>query len=230
MKNYPALYGAPLLSPGSVQALLRDPSIHWKKGRSAFEAAHSWVAAQLNEQDGWPKEIDALLKTAPEWGGARLVTGFFEHATPLDTDRGPTNTDLLALARTPGALGVIAVEAKAGETFGDRIDQWNTTPGRASRLGWACDLLGIMQAYCGSLRWQLFHRTAAAILEAQRFLAPQAIMLVHDFAAEPCWVEDYKSFADAAGFVGADVGKLSEAKSVGGVTIRLGWAQGRLSA
>jgi hypothetical protein len=229
MRNYPALYPAPMLNPSSVQALLRDPSVHWKKGRSAYEAAHTWVASQLNEPNGWPKEVDALLQTAPEWAGARLVTGFFEHATPLDTDRGPTNTDLLILARATSALGVIAVEAKAGEPFGDKVEQWNTTAGRADRLRWACDVLGMDPTRCGPLRWQLFHRTAAAILEAQRFCAPQAMMLVHDFAPEPCWVEDYKAFAEVAGFVGAEVGAASEAKSVGGVIMRLGWAQGDLT-
>lgn len=154
------------------------------------------------------------------------MTGFFEHATPLDTERGPTNTDLLAVARTPNALGVIAVEAKAGESFGELIDQWNTTPGRAERLRWICDLFGVTPADVGQLRWQLFHRTAAAVIEANRFLAPQAIMLVHDFAPEPCWVEDYTAFAEVLGISNAAIGALSSAKMINGVSLRLGWARG----
>jgi hypothetical protein len=225
MKNYPSLYGAPLTNPLSVQGLLRDPIVHWRKGRSAYEAAHAWVGANLNETGGWPKEVRTLLITAPEWAETRLLIGFFEHATALDTERSPTNTDVMILARAPQALGLIAVEAKAGEPFGERVERWNTSTGRAERLNWACDLLGLDPRDCGHLRWQLFHRTIAAVVEAQRFMAAQALMLVHDFAPEPCWVDDYVAFADAAGFVGARVGALSSIKNVGGVSVRLGWVR-----
>lgn len=222
MKNFPTLYGSPLLAADSVRPLLRDPILHWKQGRSAYEAAHAWVTANLRAPGGWPKEVRELLAVSPDWASAEVITGFFEHATALDTPQGPTNSDLLILARMPSDLGVIAVEAKAGETFGEMIQAWNTSPGREVRLKWACGLFGLDPAACGLLRWQLFHRTAAAVLEAKRFLAPKAIMLVHDFAAQPSWVDDYKAFAQALGFAEADVNCLSTPRVIEGVTLQLG--------
>ncbi|MFZ4072065.1 MAG: DUF6946 family protein [Caulobacterales bacterium] len=226
MKNYPTLYGSPLLAPASVQPLLRDPTLHWKKGRSAYEGAHTWVTANLQTPGGWPEEVRELLASSPDWATAEVVTGFFEHATALDTAQRPTNSDLMIVAKTQSTLGVIAVEAKAGEPFGDTITAWNTSPGRNNRLEWACNLFGVDPHSCGPLRWQLFHRTAAALLEAKRFLAPNAIMLVHDFAAEPCWVDDYRAFAQALSFSEAGVDRLSGPRVIEGVSLQLGWVRG----
>lgn len=78
MKNYPRLYAAPLLKPESVQPLLRDPELHWKKGRSAYEAAHAWVTGNLQKEGGLPLLVRATLGVAPEWKNAELVSGFGE--------------------------------------------------------------------------------------------------------------------------------------------------------
>ncbi|MEZ5985642.1 MAG: hypothetical protein R3B94_06800 [Hyphomonas sp.] len=223
MKNYPRLYGAPLMQPESVQSLLRDPQLHWKQGRSAYESAHAWLDGNLQKDGGLPPLVRDVLNGAPEWSDAELVTGFFEHATPLDTLVGPSNSDLLIVCRLAEALGVMAVEAKAGETFGELVSVWNTTPGKSARLAWACDLLGADLNASNNLRWQLFHRTASAVLEAKRYHAPNAVMLVHDFSEQPSWVEDFLLFADAIGIQGAGVGRLSEPKAVDGVALRLAW-------
>ncbi|WP_375208633.1 DUF6946 family protein [Hyphomonas jannaschiana] len=223
MKNYPRLYAAPLLKPESVQPLLRDPELHWKKGRSAYEAAHSWVNGNLQKEGGLPLLVRATLNVAPEWKNAELVSGFFEHATPLDTNRGPSNSDLLAVCRLESTLGIIAVEAKAGETFGELISVWNTTAGRSARLSWACKLFGVDEEDCGDLRWQLFHRTASAVLEAKRYHAPHAAMLVHDFSAEPGWYDDYAAFAEVIGVKGTSIGTMSDPVVVEGISLRLAW-------
>jgi len=117
----------------------------------------------------------------------------------------------------------MTVEAKAGETFGDLVSVWNTSPGRASRLGWACSLFGIETSACNDLRWQLFHRTASAVIEAKRFHARHAVMMVHDFSKTPSWVADYSAFANAIGIAGAEVGGMTKPKLVDGVSLRLGW-------
>jgi hypothetical protein len=215
--DYPRLYGAPFTAPEQAQALLRDPQLHWKKGRSAYELSHAWVDA-----DGLPKSVSALLAHADEWSDANLAAGFFEHSTALDTMVGPSCTDLLALVRMPVGLGVIAVEGKAGESFGEVIKDWNNTAGKQARLEWACTMFGVDPATALDLRWQLFHRTASAVLEARRFCASHAIMLVHDFSSG-VGLGDFKAFAGALSVVGAGENALSEARVIGGVSLRLGW-------
>jgi Domain of unknown function (DUF6946) len=221
--DYPRLYGAPLSSPEQAQALLRDPQLHWKKGRSAYELAHAWVGP-----GGTPKSVMGLFETAPEWRGATLIAGFVEHGTALDTMAGPSWTDLLAIMCVQDRLGVVAVEGKAGESFGPLIGDWNTTPGREARLRWACAMFGVDAGVANALRWQLFHRTASAVIEAKRFCAKQAMMLVHDFGAG-VGLDDYRSFAAALGFsAGEDT--LSNARTVEGVALRLGWLRDTPSA
>jgi len=222
-RNYPSLYGAPLIAPIQVKPLLRDPELHWKPGRSAYQSAESWMKGSLREAGGLPRTVRCTLDRAEEWVGAEMVAGFFEHATPLDTLKGPSSNDVLAVCRLPDSLGVMAVEAKAGETFGELVSVWNTSPGRASRLGWACSLFGVEPSACNELRWQLFHRTASAVIEAKRFHARHAVMMVHDFSKTPSWVADYSAFANAIGITGAEVGGMTEAKLVDGVSLRLGW-------
>ena len=41
------------------------------------------------------------------------------------------------------------------------------------------------------LRYQLLHRTAAAVFDAQRFAAPHALMLIHSFSEQDAWLDDY---------------------------------------
>lgn len=229
MKNYPSLYGAPLSNPIEAKLLLRDPELHWKKGRSAYEAAHAWMNRNTRNNGGMPSSIRALLNEATEWKDAEIVAGFFEHATPLDTHHGPSSNDVLAICRLSEALGVIAVEAKAGEPFGEVVSVWNSTPGKTARLKWACDFFGIDPATSGGLRWQLFHRTASAIIEAKRFHAPRAIMLIHDFSADASWLDDYLAFAKAIGVEGSGAGKLSDRQLVQGVALRLAWVRDGIS-
>jgi hypothetical protein len=222
-RNFPSLYGAPLTVPIQVKPLLRDPELHWKPGRSAYQSAESWVNGSLRDAGGLPRAVRCTLDQAEEWRGAEMVVGFFEHATALDTLTGPSSNDVLAVCRLSDTLGVMAVEAKAGETFGELVSVWNTSPGKASRLDWVCSLFGIEPSACNELRWQLFHRTASAVIEAKRFQARHAVMMVHDFSKTPSWVADYCAFANAIGITGAEVGGMSEPKLVDGVSLRLGW-------
>ena len=224
--DFQRLYGAPLTKPQDAQQFLRDPQLHWKKGRSAYEAAHAWIGHGGSRGVGLPGRVRDLLNSSPEWTNASVVTGFFEHATPLDTQKGPSNIDILVVCGLDQCLGIIAVEAKAGEPFGDLVSVWRTakpSPGKDARLAWACEFFGVSAAACDPLRWQLFHRTASAIIEAQRFRAKHAIMLVHDFCPEPSWVEDFLAFASAIGIHGAQVGGISDAKTLQGVSLRLAW-------
>jgi hypothetical protein len=58
--------------------------------------------------------------------------------------------------------------------------------------------LGLEQA-ADSIRYQLLHRAASAILAAEEFFAPYAVMLVHSFSPSGKWFEDFAQFAEMFG-------------------------------
>ena len=121
----------------------------------------------------------------------------------------------------------IAVEGKAEEPFGDdTVSEWRGTqsPGREERLAYLLDVLGLADdERLAPIRYQLLHRTASAIIEARRFGATHAVMLVHSFSPTDTWFEDFAAFAALYG-ANAKKGSTVQASTLGDVTLHLGWA------
>ena len=123
----------------------------------------------------------------------------------------------------------MGVEAKVTESFGPLVSEWigQGSDGKEDRLQRLCDLLGFDRAAVGDLRYQLFHRTAAAILEARRYRANKAVMMVHSFCENATGQPDFLAFFEQMGVRGSGRDLLSEPKEVGGVSLRIGWASDR---
>jgi len=109
----------------------------------------------------------------------------------------------------PRELVSIAVEGKVLESFGPVMADWlkNASSGKLLRLRFLCHRLGIdadiflnpavqldPKTFPGSIRYQLIHRTAAALIEAERFCAKHAVMLVHSFDPSDSGFSDYEAF------------------------------------
>ncbi|XOV83805.1 MAG: DUF6946 family protein [bacterium] len=76
-----------------------------------------------------------------------------------------------------------------------------------------------------SIRYQLLHRTASAVIEANRFHAQTAIMLVHSFSQEDMWYEDFTDFSALFGIAPIkDHAHFAGQKSV--EDLYLGWIVG----
>jgi hypothetical protein len=75
------------------------------------------------------------------------------------------------------------------------------------------------------LRYQLFHRTASAVFEAERYGVGRATMVVHSFDPKDAGFADFSAFSKALGVGEPAVGGMTGAKSVGGVELRLGWVR-----
>ena len=73
--------------------------------------------------------------------------------------------------------------------------------------------------------YQLLHRTASAVIEAERFGAVQAVMLVHSFSPSNRWFVEYKAFAGLFG-VTAEVGRLSTVRAKDNMPLHLTWVHG----
>jgi hypothetical protein len=207
-----------LSRPEHVQPFLAKPELHWKKGYSAYELASSWIAA-----DDFPKTVRAVLETCPAYRGAALIQGFFERETDLRTPGRPSQTDLLVLAWLDSGPGIIGVEGKVEESFGPVVSEWNVTPGTERRLEHLCSVLGLSRERANPLRYQLVHRTAAALFEAERYRAKNALMLVHSFSTADASLQDFLAFAEAAGMPVGGKNQISPERRIGDVNLRLGW-------
>jgi hypothetical protein len=204
------------------QWLLARPGVHWKHGASAMALADAWEHA-----DGWPKAVADSLATDRELSDLTMLLALPEHQVPLKGGSTASQTDLFVLANGPDGLVAIAVEGKAKEPFGDQtVSEWRATPtnGRRERLAQLLEVLELDDDdRLSPIRYQLLHRTASAVIEARRFGARHAVMLVHSFPDGEDWFEDFAAFAD---LYGAAVSRSSTTpvREVGGVTLHLGWA------
>lgn len=211
------IHAKTLTKPEDARPFLGDPEKHWKAGRSAMELATSWIGS-----GGIPATVADALASTPGYKDSRLVLGSLEHETALPGGGRPSQTDLLALVASGGALAVIGVEGKVSETFGPRIAEWNDgSPGKTKRWAFLRETLQY-GGDDGTLRYQLFHRTASAVLEARSFGAARAMMLVHSFCPDATGFADFSRFADALGLK-AGLNGVTDAVELGDVELRLAW-------
>ena len=213
-------YAQEIAKPEDVIPHLAKKERDWKKGCSAYELAHSWVNA-----DDIPYPVRAVLDTCADYVGACLVEGLFEREVDLRTPGRRSQTDLLAFAKLVHGSAVIAVEGKVDEPFADIVSTWNDSPGKELRLEALCAFLGLKVADVGGLRYQLLHRTASAIYEAQRYRAERAIMLVHSFSVTDASFRDFQAFAESMGMPVQAVNQVSEERECEGTRLRLAWVK-----
>lgn len=211
----------PTSGPDSWRALLADPAKHWRVGFSARALATSWEAA-----GDFPPEVRAALEAVPAFANAEIVLGIPEHRVALPGGSRPSQSDLFVLFRTAAASAAMAVEGKVSESFDRTVDEWlaDGSAGKAERLKYLASTLGV-RTIPGSIRYQLLHRTASAIIEACRFLSPHAIMLVHSFSQTAEWYDDYAAFCSMLGAV-PQVGAIVPVPGTTGPMLHLGWVTG----
>jgi hypothetical protein len=221
----------PSHGPTHWRQFLGNPDVHWKRGRSAFELAVAWEIAQ-HQPRGLPGEIAVALDAVPQLNSAELRFALPEHKVALDTTRGQSQSDLWALLQNERGLISLAVEGKAGEQFDELVEVWlRADRGKGSRprrFQWLCDQLGIdgSDGRCDKLRYQLFHRTAAALIMAQRYRAFAAVMIIQSFpGGEVSW-NDFKNFAAFLG-TEARVDNLSVVTGDDNPMLYIGWVNSR---
>lgn len=209
----------PLLKPEDVIPHLAKPDLHWKSGYSAQELAITWAQSS----NDFPPAVRVALSAVPDYSDAELVDGFFEREIELGSPGRNSQADLLVIAGLRLELGVIAVEGKVNEPFGELVKDWNTTPGKQVRLARLAQTLGMDIADVGGARYQLLHRTASAIYEAKRYRCRHAMMLVHSFSPTHRWFEDFAAFASLMNQPVSVPGSVSIAKMCEGISLRLAW-------
>lgn len=198
---------------------LAEPAKQWRQGYSARTLAFSW-----QEAGGFPTEVYSAL--ASHFPKTELQLALPEHQVSLPGGSRPSQNDIWVLARSQGHLISIAVEGKVSEPFGPTVREWRAeaSPGKGERLTYLLKLL-VLSSVPETTRYQLLHRTASAIIEARRFNAPHAVMLVHSFSQSSEWFQEYAAFVSLLGSSAVEndlvfVGTLS------GTSLHLGWVRG----
>lgn len=245
----------PTQSADDWKRLLADPDKHWRTGYSAKALAHCWEAAHdfppsvravfdsssfalfhgIEMLLGIPERqvplpgrgkasCSDLFVLAKSSGDLVSITVEGKVAESFDvlvsewllrksvpetvtTEVAPTGEEVEAVA-TPTA------PHKSGPSAG-----------KLKRLAYLCQMLGVDEEAVRPLRYQLLHRTVSALIEAERFNAPHALMLVHSFSQTCEWFDDYKNFATALG-VAVEPNAIAYVGKRAGVELYLGWATG----
>jgi hypothetical protein len=205
--------------------LLAKPEKHWRKGYSARALAHCW-----EEADGFPPEIARLLSGSgiAALDDVKLLLAFPEYVTPLRGKGKSSHSDVFVLGKgADGGLVSVMVEGKVAEPFGETMNQWTAgmSDNKGIRLEYLKEILGLSGQIPGEIRYQLVHRTASAVIEAKRFNAQYAVMVVHSFSKED---EGFGDCAAFAGLFGAEVrvGRLVHLNETNGIDLYCGWARG----
>jgi len=133
----------------------------------------------------------------------------------------------LVYAKLSNGFLAIAVEGKVKESFDKYVSQKEMTPGVEARILNLCNRLEISPDDVQGIRYQLLHRTVSAVLEAERYGAEHALMLVHSFCASNTSFADYHDFATLLGFPenAVQINQILGFKQLGNVKLHLGWVR-----
>jgi len=212
----------PSSGPGDWRSLLAEPEKHWARRYSARTLAHCWEAA-----DGFPPEVRSILSQNSALANAEPLLIFPEWKIPLPGGSRPSQSDVWVLAKNQDSLISIAIEGKVEEPFDTTVGEWKTdeSRGKETRLSYLAEVLGLGEPIPDNVRYQLLHRTASAVIEAERFGARHAVMLVHSFSHDSQWFTDFVAFVSL--FVQTPkVGQLVTVTAAKGLPLHLGWVHG----
>ncbi len=211
----------PSKGPEGWQSFLAEPEKHWRTGYSAKTLAHCWESS-----DGWlPPEIASLLKPH---GAVELLLAIPEHKVRLrGSSPGASQNDVFALVRVGISTFAITIEGKVNEPFGEQVGDWlhSASDRKRERLQYLCDVLGLRQPLPDDVHYQLLHRTASAVIEAQRFKTDAAAMIVHSFSPDKMWFDAFERFASLFG-AKASPNELIAVRPDSTPPIFIGWATG----
>jgi hypothetical protein len=210
--------------PQDWQALLADPVKHWKSGYSARTLAHSWEAT-----DGFPSEVNLPFSqsTEPLLANLTPLLAVPEFKVRLPGGVRASQNDIFVLARSSSGPVSIMVEGKVNESFGPTLDEWRSeaSPGKEERLSFLLRSLGLGAVPAGSVRYQLLHRAASAIITGEQYRAAAAVLIVHSFSQERVGWSDYQAFTRLFG-VEAAVGSIHRLGSASSLPLFGVWVVG----
>lgn len=193
----------------SWKKLLAEPEKQWKPGYSAKSIALSWENAI-----DIPGEIKSLFSNSQLLGftNIKLALAIPEYKVSLPGGNRPSQNDVFALLSSDEGLSAMTVEGKAREDFDVTIEEWKqrtSDKGVRERLSFLTNTIGLTSGVPNTIRYQLLHRMASAVLEANRFHSKDAIMVIQSFIED----DRYNHYSDFQEFVKC-FGKVPEKNSL----------------
>ena len=180
---------------------------------------------------GRASQTDILVQGIGQAGAVAVgVEGLVEHTTSVPGRGRASQTDILVQGIGQAGAVAVGVEGKVDENFDEVVSIWlgpRPSTNRQTRLAGLCHMLGVPGSLVGHIRYQLIHRTAAVLIEANNMGASVAVMLVHSFNQ----VDRNEHFDDYRRFVKL-LGKNSSRNSVvhagkkNGIDLYLAWVRG----
>ena len=159
--------------------------------KAASTAANRWVTAQ-----GMPPEFLPILGA-----GTKVRTAIPGLKVDIPGGEERSRCDVFAHVGTEHGTGAIGITAKADDGFGQTIRKWQEDrkcEGR-ERLSAICHALETPYPPPLDLRYQPFHRLAAAIYKADDYQADFAGMIVQSFSIRSKGFDDFKAFCELLG-------------------------------
>jgi len=149
-----------------------------------------------------------------------------EHKTPLPGGRRESQSDVFMLARHANGTMACTIEGKVDEPFGPTVGQQmiDASSGQKQRMEYLCHRLRLTTCP-DQIHYQLLHRTVSALIEADRFHASDAAMIVHSFSPTERWFDAFTAFVELLGGSTPRVGEPIVLPNAGKRLI-LGWAKG----
>jgi hypothetical protein len=229
----PAPYGffmsriyIPTKAPEDWHRFLASPETQWRDGYSAKSLAESWEA-----QDGFPPDVQKAMANSGILAleEAEMLLAIPEYKVVLPGGTAASQNDLFVLAKGREGLIIIMVEGKVSESFGPLVSEWmvDASGGKKKRLRFLCETLNLQFDQVRSLRYQLLHRAASALITAKRFNAQHAMMLVHSFSKENLWFDDFSAFAILFGMT-PEIGKVQVLGEFNGISFYTAWIKSDL--
>ena len=212
----------PLKEADDWRQLLAEPETQWRDGYSAKSLAVTWL-----EADGFPKSIKNIFKKTQfqAFKNMELLAAYPEYPVPLPGGGHASQNDIFVLAKGDKGLVSVMVEGKVSEDFGETVQAWKAklSAGKKQRLDFMVAKLGLEAKIIDPIRYQLLHRTVSSIIEAERYTAPNALVLIHSFSASHEHFDDYVKFLALFNVVGEKESIVGPIK-ISGIDVYFCWA------
>jgi hypothetical protein len=193
--------------------------------RSPDEWKDEPLTARWQSSGAFPPEVAALLNTNDATEGAALLLAIPQHETPLARGSHAAAADLCALGRTSHGLISIVVDAISGDKGSDAADD-TSARGRTRSAAALCALLEIDPQRETDVSARFIHRTAVALIEARRFFAVAAVVIVDSVTRTQDSFDDFRRFVALMGGRLRAPGHLAPVAPREGIHLLFGWAQG----
>jgi hypothetical protein len=159
------------------------------------------IAESWEKSRGIPDEIKKIFTQSGvhRFSEFELLFATPEYKVMLEGGQRPSQNDLFAVIKVEDGIMTMTVEWKAREDFGPTLGEWKqktSVNGAKKRLEMLKKNLNLTEEPSGHIRYQLLHRTASAVIEAKKFHAVCAAMVVQSFAksTKENHYEDFQEF------------------------------------